>query len=267
MFGRHHEQVFAFKAFDNLVGFRCLCDRVGVPAHHGFDGHIQLDFTGEHAAKLQIVDDWRTFRDQVRAADDVEFVRVLPNRELQCAAAYMAPCAYQRRQAGHGAYRLAAAIAAFQCNAQADGCRWRGSVLSSKLADICCRDASDFFRPFRCSVFGACSELCIADGMVIYIILIYQAFFNDGVHHGHRQCAVGAGFGGDMPVCFLGGFGCVGIDDDHFTAFFLGFLDDVPMVQVGADRVAGPDHNVFGVDEAFRVNAGGRANGQQPCRT
>src|SRR3546814_16188804 len=38
----------------------------------------------------------------------------------------------------------------------------------------------------------------------------------------------------------------------------------MPVVQVGADRIAGPDDDVFGMKKAFRADACCRAKRQQP---
>ena len=71
---------------------------------------------------------------------------------------------------------------------------------------------------------------------------------------------------GSVPVAGLCRAGFVPIDDDDLGAALLGFEHERPVMQVGRDRVAGPDDDVLAMHEAFRVDAAGGPMRQKPCR-
>ena len=81
------------------------------------------------------------------------------------------------------------------------------------------------------------------------------------MNHCHRQCAIGTRFWRNMNIGFFGCFGRITIDYDDFRTFFLRFFNNVPVMQIGADRIAGPDDDVFGMNKTFRIDTGCRSHG------
>ncbi len=96
------------------------------------------------------------------------------------------------------------------------------------------------------------------------VLPVDQALLDDRVDDRHGERAVGAGLRADVPVRTLRRPRSVGVDDDDLGAELLGVLDDRPVVQVGADAVAGPNDNVLGVDVALGVEPCRRPDRQQP---
>ena len=59
-----------------------------------------------------------------------------------------------------------------------------------------------------------------------------------------------------MPVRFASRSRLDRIDDDQLCTVVLGFGDERPMVQIGADGIARPQNNVFRMLEALWIHAG-----------
>ena len=203
---------------------------------------------------------------EIGAANDVELVGVLPDRELGDAAADVAPRARQSRNAADGADGLAAAVMPLECDAHADCGRLSGRQLARELADVVSGDAGDLLGPFRRARAGAFLQFIEADRVIVDVVLIDEALRDDRVDERHRQRAVRAGLGANVPVGFLGRARSVSVDNDDLGAELLRIAHDRPVMQVGADAVAGPDDDVLGMNVALRIETGGRADRQQPSR-
>jgi hypothetical protein len=81
----------------------------------------------------------------------------------------------------------------------------------------------------------------------------------------HGERAVGAWLRHDVPISLLRCARAIAIDHHHLGAAFLRLQHEGPVMQIGGDRVAGPDHDVARMHEALRIDAAGRADGEQPC--
>ena len=153
-----------------------------------------------------------------------------------------------------------------QRHAHADADGLLGRHLAGELTDVLGRDAGDPRRPFGRTVGGALLQLLVADRVVVHVVLVDEALRDDRVDQRHGEGAVRAGLRRDVPVGRLGGSRRIGVDHDDLGALLLGILDDGPMMQVRADAVARPDHDVLRVDVAVGVETGRRADRQQPGR-
>ena len=262
--GRDHEQILAHQAFNDLVGLGRLRDRIRVPAHHRHDGRIELHLAGQRAADLQVRDDAGALGDQIWAADDVKLVGMLPDAELRNAAADVAPCTGERRDAGDCPDGLATTVVPLQRHTHADRGRLRGGKFVGELADVGGRHARDLGSPFRGARARTLLQLLKADRVVINIVLVDKALLDDGVDQRHGQRAVRARLWRDVPVGTLRRARGEGVDDHDLGALLLGVLHDRPMVQVRADGVARPDDDVLGMDVAVRVEARRRTNCEEP---
>src|SRR5690606_9870170 len=225
---------------------------------------LEWQFSQQGTTELENVDDLCTLRDQIRSADHVELIGMLPDRELQYPAAHMSPCPYQRGEAGDGTDRLTSTVATLQSDADADRRRRRGRVFTGKSPYLVCRLPREQIGPFRRTGLSPFSQFVVAYGVTVDIILIDQPFADDDVHHRHRQCAGGTGFRCDMPVSFLCGLGCIATHADHLSTFFLRLLHDMPMVQIGRYRITCPDDDIFRMNEALGIDTRCRAYRQQP---
>ena len=76
--GRHEEQIFAAKPFDDGVGLRCLADGIGVVDVKPHDRRIELHGAGERAAELEIVDHARAGANEIGTRDPRPIHRELP---------------------------------------------------------------------------------------------------------------------------------------------------------------------------------------------
>ena len=202
---RNHEQVFPFQTPDDLVRFRRLGNRVGVPAHQGHNRRIQVHLSGKRPAYLQVVDDPRALRNKLRLRYHVQLVRMFPECHLVNTTTYLAPGASQGRQTTDGAYRLAPTPVSLHRNADTNGGRAVGGVFTRQGANIIGTDARDLSGPFRRTRLGPLCQFLIADGVVIHIILIKQVLFDNGMDHRHGQGAVSTGTYCYMPVGLPGG--------------------------------------------------------------
>ena len=110
----------------------------------------------------------------------------------------MAPGADQRGQAGDRADCLAAAAAALDRDALADGGRLGRGKFACQRADVVGRDAGDRGDPFRRIVRRARLELVEAERVFLHVVVIDEILRDDHVHHAQRERAVGAGL---MATC------------------------------------------------------------------
>src|SRR5258708_25530539 len=69
-----------------------------------------------------------------------------------------------------------------------------------------------------------------------------------------------------MPIGFTGSTCLERVDHDQLRTFVLCLGDERPVMQVGADRVAGPEYDVFRMLEAFRIHAGRGTDGHEVGR-
>ena len=167
----------------------------------------------------------------------------------------MLPGADQRRKAGDRPDGLAAARMALDRHADPHHrCRCRG-VFTGELQDVLDRDTGLGRGEFRRVDLAPHGEFVEPQSVLVDVIAVREPFLDDDVHHRHRQGAVGAGLNRDVPVGQPRRTGADGIDDDELGTVPLGLLDERPMVRVGAERVAGPQDDVFGVDETLGVHA------------
>ena len=121
----HREEVLAPEPGERaaLVG---RDDRgVGVVDEQRLDRRVELELAGERRAQLPLVDDPGPGADPVRAVHRADVQGERPVRELQDAAADLAPGAGQRGQRRDGADRLAAGLVALDGHADADRRRLR----------------------------------------------------------------------------------------------------------------------------------------------
>ena len=151
-----------------------------------------------------------------------------------------------------------------QRHAHADADGLLGRHLAGELTDVFGRNAGDLGGPFRRPGAGPLLQVLVADRVVLDIVLIDEALFDDRVDQRHGKGAVCAGFRRDVPVGRFSGARRIGVDHDDLGTLLLSVLHDGPVMQVRADAVAGPDHDVLGVDVAVRVEASRRADRQQP---
>ena len=193
-------------------------------------------------------------------------VGMFPTRELGDAAADVTPRPRQTRDAADGADGLAAAVMALERNTDADGGRLRRCQLAREASLMSSAGMPVIFSAHSGVGAGPLLQFIEPDRVVVDVVLIDEALLNDRVDERHRQRAVGAGLRANVPVGFLRRARAIGVDDDDLGTELLGIPDDRPMVQVGADAVAGPDHDVLGMDVAFRVETGGRPDREQPRR-
>ena len=102
----------------------------------------------------------------------------------------------------------------------------------------------------------ALSKFVEAFSIVFHVLAIDQILADDNIHHTHRERRVGARSDRNVPVSFAGCPRLDWIDHDQLCAVsLLRFRDKRPVVQIGADRVARPQNDVFRMLEALRVHA------------
>ena len=96
----HGEQVVAREAAGDLGLLGRHDHRVRVVDEQRLDRRVELGLAGQNRAEPPLVDDPRARRQPVRAHEVLPFQREGPDRQLQHAAADLAPGADQGRQAG-----------------------------------------------------------------------------------------------------------------------------------------------------------------------
>ena len=260
------EQILAQQAFDDFILLRRNHQRIGVVHADRFNRRIELHFAGQCLAELPLVQHARAGCDEIGPHQITPIHRESPNRQLQNAAADVPPCAHQRGQASQRAHRLAAVAMALDGHADADHRRLRGRVIAREFAHVVRRNAGDARDFLRRIILRALGKFVEAHGVVIDVIFIDQAFRNHHVDHAHGECRVGAGANLDVPIGVVRGARFHRIDDDHFRAAFFRCVDDRPMMQVGADRIARPQNDVFRMRKTFGIGARRRADGHHVGR-
>ena len=250
--GDDGEQVLALQALDDLVGLGRLADGIGAEDEQALDRRIELHLAVERLAEPQIVDDARAGLDPVGPRGLHPIDREVPQRQLQHAAADVAPRAGNRRNGINGASGLRAAGRALDGDADADGGWLRGGELASELGDVGRLHAGDLLDVVEREFGGACLQLRPAVRVIVDVILVDHALLDHRIDDAQGERAVGAGLGADVPVAGLGGARLVAVDDDDLGAALLRFEHERPVVQVGRDRIARPDDDVLAVHEALR---------------
>ena len=124
--GDDGEQILALQALDDLVGLGRLADGIGAEDEQALDRRIELHLAVERLAEPQVVDDARAGLDEVGPRGLHPIDGEVPQRQLQHAAADVAPRAGERRDGVDGARGLGAAGRALDGDADADGggLRW-----------------------------------------------------------------------------------------------------------------------------------------------
>ena len=157
--GDDREQVLALQPLDDLVGLGRLADGIGAEDEHALDRRVELHLAVERLAEPQVVDDARAGLDPVgpRGLDPID--REVPQRQLQHAAADVAPRAGDRRNGVDGAGGLRAAGRALDGDADADRGRLRGRELARELGDVGRLNAGDLLdvveREFGARAFSS----------------------------------------------------------------------------------------------------------------
>ena len=147
----HAEKVLARKSFQHLVRIRAHRHRIVVVDDHGM--HRRLG-GGERVANLRMVDDAGPLRrHQVRALEFRVVEVVVVRGGEQDPARRIAPRAGERRQAGDGARRHAAARVALHAVVEPDRRGFGRAVLARELHHLLDRNAAGFCRPFRRIIF------------------------------------------------------------------------------------------------------------------
>ena len=226
---------------------------------------LLIELAHQRRAEPPLIDHRRALANPVGPAQVVEFHRKRPDRHVQDAAAAVPPRADQGGQAGERTHGVTARRIAFDGDAHADHGGLRGGELARERANVIGRDPGDPGDHVRREVRRARRQLVIADRVLLDIIVIDQIFGDDHVDHAERQSGIGAGLDGDVPVGLLGRAGRDRIDHDHLGAAPLRLRDKRPMVQIGADRVDRPEHDVFRINETLRIDRRGRPAGHEKC--
>ena len=251
----HHdgEQVVAREAGDDLV--RLGAHRHGVVVVDDHGAHRRLR-RGQRVAELRLVDDARPpSGEQVGALEGSVIEAVEIGGAEDDSARRVAPRADQRRQAGDGARRNAAAGVALHAVIEADRRRPDAAVFARKLHHLLARDAAGLRCPVGRIALDALRQRLEADGVLCDVVAVEHALRDQHVHHPERQRAVGAREQGDVLAALLRRQAAVGIDGDHFRAAALRLLHARPEVQVGNDRVRAPQQDQLRFVEALGIHA------------
>ena len=196
--GDDREQVLALQALDDLVGLGRLADGVGAEDEQALDRRIELHLAGERLAEPQIVDDARARLDEVGPRGLHPIDREVPQRQLQHAAADVAPRAGERRDGVDGARSLGAAGRALDGDADADGGGLAGGELARELDDVGCLHAGDLLDVLGRELLRALLKLRIAADVLVDVVLVDEALLDHRVDDAHGERAVGAGTCGQM---------------------------------------------------------------------
>ena len=172
----------------------------------------------------------------------------------QRAARGIAPRAGERRQAGHGAHRVAAAGDALHAVVHPDRRRARRAVVAGQRLHLRGRDAAGRGDARRRPLRGARGELLVADGVALDVVAVDQSVADKHVHQSVGERRVGARHQCDVLVALLGRRDAVG---SIATAARRGawLPARASRVQVGGDRVAAPDQDQPRLGEALDVHA------------
>ena len=260
----HGEQILAGKAPQHLVLLRCDHCGVGVVDEQRAD--LAVELAEQRRSQPPLVENRRALGDPVGPAEHVPVERKRPDRHMQYAAAAMAPRADERGQAGHGAHRVAARGIALDGDAHPDDRGLGGGEFAGQGPDIAGGKPGDPGHPVRVEAGRAGFQILVADCVVLDIVAVDQVLGDDHVDHAERERRVGAGPDREMPVRLPGGAGGDRIDDHDPGAAALRLGDERPVMQIGADRVDRPQHDVSRMDEALRVHRRSRAAGHEERR-
>ena len=261
MLAHHGEQILARKPLQHLGLLRHHHHRVRVVDEQRID--LLIELAHQRRAEPPLIDHRRALANPVGPAQVVEFHRKRPDRHVQDAAAAVPPRADQGGQAGERTHGVTARRIAFDGDTHADHGGLRGGKLARERADIVGRDPGDPGDHVRREVRSARRQLVIADRVLFDIIVIDQILGDDHVYHAERQGGIGAGLDGDVPVGLLGRAGRDRIDHDHLGAAPLCLRNERPVVQIVADRVDRPEHDVFRINETLRIDRRGRPAGHE----
>ncbi len=134
------------------------------------------------------------------------------------------------------------------------------------MADVFGFNAGDLLRVLGREVSSALFQLREALHVLVDVVLVDNALLDHRIDDGECQRAIRSRLRADVPVGALRGARAEGIDHDDLRAALLRFENEWPVVEVGRDRVARPDHDVLRMHEAFRIDAACRPVRHQPCR-
>ena len=244
----HGEQVVAGKTPHHPGRFRRNRDRIAVVCNQRLD----LRPEARRAALQQVVADRRhvdcsrsATRQQVRSLQRHLVEWKFARGAQQHAAGAMPPGADQRRQAGDGARRIAAATYPLHAVIHPDRRRLPVdqalAVVACQRTDLPGRHAAHIRRAIRSPLQRPLTQRVPAERMALDIVMVQPVVGDQLVHQRQRQRGVGSRQQRDMFVAFLGGFGPARVDADQLRAAAPGLLGIAPEMQVAADRVAAPD--------------------------
>ncbi|MDT4834220.1 hypothetical protein FQZ97_678540 [compost metagenome] len=249
----HREEVFAREARHHLGRLGRHRHRVAVVDHdglHRLGGVEQRIADGAHVDGARLAPGQQVGALQRGAVD-----RVVARAAEQQAARAVAPGADQRRQAGDGARRVAAAAHALHAVVQADRGRLGRAVGLGQRDDLCLGNAADLGRTRRRPLQRALAQLLPAQRVVGDVVVVEPVVHDEFVHERQRQRGVGAGQQRDVLVALVGGFGLARVDAHQPRAGALGGLGVAPEVQVAGDGVAAPDEDELGLGEELDAHA------------
>ena len=251
-FVHHGEQVLAPESGDHLLRVRAHRHRVVVVDIDR--AHRRLGRC-ERVAERRLVDGARPVRHQVGSFECrvVHAIKIAGGERHPPRG--IAPVPGERRQAGDGAHRHAAAGVPLHTVIEPDRRRPRAGVLARQRHDLLSRETANGRRLFRRIVLHPLLQLRKAEGMAPDVIVIVESLADDHVHHAQGQRGIGAGQRRQVPVAFRRRQAAVGVDRDHLGAAALRLLHARPEVQVGDDGVGAPDEDQLRFVEALRVHA------------
>ncbi|MCY1537751.1 hypothetical protein D9M68_732600 [compost metagenome] len=206
MLQHHGEQVLAFKALHHLARLGRHRDRVAVVDDQRFDLRAE---SGRAVAQQIVADGDHVEGARLAAGQEVGPVQCgaldgeMPRGRQQQAAGAVAPGAHQRRQAGDGTHRVAAAAHALHAVVQADGGRLGGAVCARQIGDLLHRDAAHLCRALGGPLQRALAKTLPAQRVLRYVVVVQPVVRDELVHERECQRRVGARAQGDVFVALL----------------------------------------------------------------
>ena len=249
----HRKQVFACEAGHYLTRIGRDRDRVAVVDDQRFDRIRGIE---QGIADRAHVDGARPPAGQQvgplqRGAIDREMTRA----GQQQAARALAPGTHQRRQAGDGTRRIAAATHPLHAVVQADRGGLGGAVGLRQRDDLrfgyATHRGGARCRPLQ----RALAQLRPAQRVLRHVFVVDPVVHDQLVHQRQRQRRVGTRQQRNVLVALVRGFGLARVDAHQPRAGALGRLGVAPEMQIAGDRVAAPDQDQLRFGEEFDPHA------------
>ena len=254
------EEVVARQAVAALAGLGADHDGVGVLDEQRLDRRTRAEVArvaGQHRSEAGLVEAaGRPVAGGVQPLDQrlVEIVdgAVAPER----AAALDRPGTGHRRQAGGGMQIGRAVARAREAVADAQIALLGGTVEPREVFDLGDGQAGDLGGPGRIAGDEVGLDLLVPVAVAGQVVAVGQAVAQQDMDHGAGQRRVRAGLERQMQVGLFGRSGTVGVDHHQLGAVgFLGAGDVRHDVDLGADRIAAPDHHQFRLGDFAGVHA------------